>query len=185
MRRLGILVLLSLTLVACGADEAEEVSGTGYSYELPEGWEEASGEDFEAGGLSADTMVHGEAEEGFSTYVNVVRETSLAPDLGIDAYIRAGLRLLKRPDLLSGELRRIFEGIGAHDFSDTGKLKLDGEDARFTDYSSNQRGRALRIRSVSAIREGTAYNITFATLRTHFEDDLDALRDLVRSWEWR
>ena len=186
MRRLSALLLASLALVACNADEPQEVSGTGYGYELPEGWENASGEsEFEAGGFNSDSVVHAEPEEGFATNLNVIRETSLAPDLRVDAYSRAGLRLLRRPGLLSGELREIFEDIGAHDFSDTGTLRLDGEEARFTDYSSNQGGRALRIRSVSAIRRGTAYNISFAALRTHFEKDLDALRHVVRSWEWR
>jgi len=186
VRRLVVLLVAALVVAGCGEDETTRVNGTGYSYELPDGWEDVSDDaEFGAVGFNSDSVARGEPREGFATNVNVIRETSLAEGLDIDEYSRAGLRLLKHPNLLGGEAREIFESIGAKDFSETGKVELDGEDARFTDYSSDQGGRALRLRVVSAIRAGTAYNITFTALRTHFEEELDELRSVVGSWAWR
>ena len=186
MRRVLLLPILLLALAGCGEDEAEEISGTGYSYEVPGGWEDVSDDaEFEAAGFNSDSVVRGESSEGFASNINVVRETSLASDIDIDEYTEAGLRLLKEPELLTGEAREIFEGIDAKDFSDTTKVELDGADARSTDYSSEQGGRSLRLRVVSAIDDDTAYNITFTALRSHFEDDVEALDEIVDSWRWR
>jgi uncharacterized lipoprotein YehR (DUF1307 family) len=186
VRTLLVLLVAAVVIAGCGEDESPRVNGTGYSYELPDGWEDVSDDaEFGAVGFNTDSVARGEPEEGFATNVNVIRETSLAEELDIDEYSRAGLRLLKHPEALGGEAREVFERIGAKDFSATEKVELDGEDARFTDYSSDQGGRALRLRVVSAIRAGTAYNITFTALRTHFEEEVDALQDLVGSWAWR
>ena len=186
MRRLTILLVAALALAGCGEEEGDRATGSGYGYELPEGWEEVSGlAEFEAIGFNSDSVSRAEPEEGFATNVNVILETSLAASLDVDRYSRAGLRLLRHPERLSGEARTIFERIGATDFSETEEVVLDGEDARSTDYSSDQGGRALRLRVVSAIRDGTAYNITFSALRTHFAEDIEAMNEVVGSWEWR
>jgi hypothetical protein len=175
--------LAVLALGGCGTDDPERVSGDGYSYEVPGGWDDRSeaADEISAAGFQPDTIVADDPEEGFTASVNVVRETSLAGNVDVDAYVEQSRRNLSDPEALS---RLGLEGFEPELQGGIEEDELDGEDSRSFDYTADQEGREIAFRQLYAVREGTAYVVTYTALRDGFEDGADALDEIIDSWEW-
>ena len=192
MRRISIvaLALLALAGAGCGGeDEVELVRGDGYEYELPDGWKHRSNEqDLQKLGFAGyvpDTLVTADPEEGFADNVNVLVEHSLTPGISAREYAESAARTLRNPEVLPGEAGRVISDLDPRDFSGPKRLELDGADAYATDYTGDRAGRVMRFRNIVALREGTAYGITYTALRHRFEENADAANRVVDTWAWR
>lgn len=184
MRRAIPLVAAALALGACGGDDdADRVSGDGYSYELPGGWDDRSDAagDISAAGFQPDTIVADDPVEGFTPSVNVVRETSLADDVDVEDYVELSRRNLSDPEALD---QLGLEGFAPQLEDEVRETDLDGEEARSFDYTADQQGKEVAFRQVYALRDGTAYVVTYTALSDRFEGGADALEDVIDSWEW-
>jgi hypothetical protein len=189
MRRSSLVVLLVIALAGCGGEDAETVAGSGYEYEVPEGWKDSTHDerlsDIGIAGYNFDTIVTGQVEEAFATNVNVIVEGSIAPGVSAREYVDASVRTLRNPELLQGEARRLISRLHPRDLTASRRIELDGEEAYATDYTGNEGARVLRFRSVVAVRNGRAYAITYTALRHLFRAHADEVDQILDSWAWR
>jgi hypothetical protein len=191
----GLLAVICVALAGlaagCGEDEAERVDGEGYSYAVPVDWRDVSdqAEDepgLEVAGYQADTLVIGEREEGFSTNVNVIRESGIPPEITASQYAEVTVAGLRDPVAagLSQELVEVVRGLRPSKISEIRDAELGGEPAATWGYTSTQGMRVMRIRQVAAVMDGAAYSVTLTALPEKFEEGLDSFDEVVDSWEW-
>ncbi|MGH2954025.1 MAG: hypothetical protein ACRDK9_08400 [Solirubrobacterales bacterium] len=192
--------LLALALVAaavaagCGDDDepAGPVEGTGYTYELPEGWQDQSGLGDEASeqvdetlpapiGADVDSLSADETEDGFATNVNVIRTSSIAPGVTAEQIARQNARVLGSPGPAAQILPEGSEILGEVAI---GEVDLGGDVASSLEYSATFEGRSNRLRQLFAVRGGNAYTITFTALEDLFDDEVADLDQLIESWRW-
>jgi hypothetical protein len=149
------------------------VEGTGYSFVPPDGWRDAS-QFFEGSAIKVDTAyAESEAEGGFATNVNVIRETPQGLEADrFDAYVE---EFRKQASALATDA-----GLSAIE-----ELELDGEPARTWDYESRQRPQArLRQQQVVALHGDGLYTITWSARGDAFEESQADLDRLLDSWRW-
>ena len=183
------LVLVAFLAGACGdEDDTKLVRGTGYEYELPEGWTDESDEDTSelgVAGFEPDTIAAADPDEGFATNVNVILESSLSSDVTPRVYADASQQILRNPSVLRGEARRVVERLDPREFGARRRIELDGQEAYQLDYTGDQSGRVVRFRGVTTVREGTGYAVTYTALRTRFAESLDDFKRVLDTWRWR
>jgi hypothetical protein len=192
---------LALALVAaavaagCGDDEDEAagpVEGDGYTYELPDGWEDQSELGDEASaqvdeslpapvGADVDSFAVDETEDGFATNVNVIRTGSIAPGVTAARIARENARVLGAPE---GAAQVLPEGSEILSDVDVSELDLDGAPAASIEYSAAFEDRTNRLRQIFAVRDGTAYTTTFTALEDQFADELPEFEQVLQSWRW-
>jgi hypothetical protein len=184
-----LIALLALAGCGCGGKETETVSGGGYTYEVPEGWEDRSGDrDLQGLGLAGytfDTVVTDAPEEGFADNVNVIVERSIAPGVDSRRYAEASEAILRDPQQLQGEVGSAVTELNPRDLSGLTRVELDGQEAYATEYTGDQGGRVLRFRNVVAVRRGRAYGITYTALRHRFRENADEANQVIETWSWR
>jgi hypothetical protein len=180
-----------LALAGCGGDEQEPVEGTGYSYSVPDGWDDVSDEaerqaGLEVAGIRPDSLVAGEREDGFAPNVNVIRESGLPPGVSAPDYAEASIAGLRDPAGAGfpPELVETIERLQPRQISATRDAELGGEEAVAWDYTSSQNGRVMRIRQLAALMDGSAYTLTLTVPQERFEDEAGALDEVVESWQW-
>jgi hypothetical protein len=199
MRTLGgLMAAACLALLAaaggCGDDDdddRERVVGRGYTYALPDGWQDISEEApnvpaLEVAGIRPDTAVVGEPEDGFATNVNVIREGGLPPAISSARYAEISLAVLRDP-AASGfppEFVEAIERIQPRDISEPRDAELAGEPAAAWDYTSTQEGRVLRVHQVAAVVDDTGYTVTLTSLAEREEEGVDTFDELIDSWRW-
>jgi hypothetical protein len=183
-----LLALALLTAAGCGGDDP--VEGAGYSYSVPDGWDDVSNEaddEIDIVGLRPDSLVVGEREDGFAPDVNVIREGGLPARVTTAQYADVSLAGLRDPAGagLPPELVEIVERLDPRDFSEPRDSELDGEEAVVWDFSGKSRdGGETRVRQVTAVRDGSAYTLTLTVRPDRFDEETDALDEVVDSWEW-
>lgn len=188
---LAVLALAAVTLAGCnGDDENEEpVEGTGYTYAVPDGWEDVSDqaeEEIDVGGFRPDTLVIGESEDDFATNVNVIREDGLPNGVTAAQYADASLAGLRDP-VGAGfppEVAEAIEDGNLREISDPRDAELDGEEAFTWDYRGTQDGRDVRVQQVAAVMDGAGYTLTLTVLPDRFDEGDEALDEVVESWQW-
>jgi hypothetical protein len=189
-RRLA-LVLAALAIGGC--DSAEEdpdpVEGTGYSYSVPEGWDDVSDQaedQIEVARFRPDTLVVGEREDDFTTNVNVVREGGVPEGVTPAEYAEVSLAGLRDPAAagLPPELAETVEQLNPTGISEPRDTELDGQEALAWTYRSTQDGRRVRVRQVATVMDGAGYTVTLTALPAGFEDGAAALEEVVESWRW-
>jgi hypothetical protein len=188
---LALLALAAVTLAGCnGDDENEEpVEGTGYTYAVPDGWEDVSDqaeEEIDVGGFRPDTLVIGESEDDFATNVNVIREDGLPNAVTAAQYADASLAGLRDP-VGAGfppEVAQAIEDGNLREISDPRDAELDGEEAFTWDYRGTQDGRDVRVQQVAAVMDGAGYTLTLTVLPDRFDEGDEALDEVVESWQW-
>jgi hypothetical protein len=188
----GLLAAACLVLAgACGDDEEERVTGEGYSYAVPDGWEDVSDEaedepGLEIAGIGPDTLVIAEREDGFSTNVNVILEAGLPGAITASRYADITIAGLRDPAAAGfpPELVETIEGLRPRDISEPQDAALGDEQAFAWEYTSTQNGRDLRIRQVATVVDDTGYTVTLTVLPEHREDGLDALEQVTDSWRF-
>jgi hypothetical protein len=190
---LALALALAVAMAACGVDggSTDTVNGGGYSYAVPEDWDDRTEEsedvpELELAGYRPDTLVIGERREGFTTNVNVIREPGLPDDVTPGDYAEIALAALRDP-ASSGFPQEVIEAIEEQDVravSETGTTELAGERGASWQYDSTRDGRALRVRQVVAVRSNAAYTLTYTAAQESFEEDLPAFEEIVESWRW-
>jgi|Tabmets5t2r1_1033131.scaffolds.fasta_scaffold11005_2 hypothetical protein len=189
-RSLAPLVALAAIAVAGCGDGDDPVEGAGYTYSVPDGWRDVSDDADDAidiAGMRPDSLVAGDAEDGFAPDVNVIREGGLPPGVTTGQYAEVSLAGLQDPAAagLPPELVDIVGQLDPHDFSEPSDSELDGEDAVAWEFSGkSQDGGDTRVRQVTAVHDGSAYTLTLTVRPDRFDEETDALDEVVDSWEW-
>jgi hypothetical protein len=130
--------------------------GDGYSFSYPASWtpsEPATG--FVAVLISAPRPAR---QDGILPNINVVLEP-LRLELSTDEYYLASKQLL-------GGMFAGFELV------DEGRTRIDGQPARWVDYTWESQGTSLRQRQAYQVRGETGYVITFTASPSAFEEHL-------------
>jgi hypothetical protein len=183
--------IVALALSGC-SDEEERIDGSGYSYAVPDGWEDASDEasdiDLDLQSVLVDSVVIGERRDDFTTNVNVVREEGLPPGVTARQYAEASLANIRNP-AASGfppEAVEELEDIDSESLDSLPGTELGGSDAASWEYTDggSAGGAETQVRQVAAVRDGAAYIVTLTALPDAFEDGTAGLEDVVASWEW-
>jgi hypothetical protein len=191
-RRLAaVLALAALAAAGCGGDDEDEdpVEGNGYSYSVPDGWEDVSDraeEELEVGGFRPDSLVTGESEDDFATNVNVIREDGLSEGVTAAQYADVSLAGLRDPAGagLPPEVAETIEDLNPTQISEPRDAELDGEEAVAWDYRSTQDGRNVRVRQMAAVMDGAGYTVTLTVLPARFEEGNGAFDEVLESWSW-
>jgi hypothetical protein len=185
------LAAVALTLGGCsgGDEDGESVDGTGYTYSVPEAWEDVSDraeEELEVGGFRPDTLVVGESEDDFAMNVNVIREDGLPNGVTAAQYADVSLAGLRDPVHagLPTEVAQVIEDVNPRQISEPRDAELDGEEAVAWDYRGTQDGRDVRVQQVAAVMAGAGYTLTLTVLSDRFDEGSEALDEVVESWEW-
>ena len=188
----AFLAVAAVALTGCsgGDDGGDPVEGTGYTYSLPDGWEDLSDpadEEVEIGGFRPDTLVVGEREDDFATNVNVIREDGLPNGITAARYAEASLAGLRDPvgAGMPPDVAEAIEDGNLRQISEPRDAELDGEEAFAWDYRGSQDGRDVRVEQVAAVMEGAGYTLTLTVLPKHFDEGDEALDQVVESWEWK
>jgi hypothetical protein len=192
-RRLAaLLALAALAAAGCSDEDGDPVEGNGYSYSVPNGWNEFSeeaqedpGADFH--GSRPDTAVIGEQRQDFTSNVNVVvQEDSLPGNLTTQAFADANIAGLRTPAQagLPREVEESIERLDVRGISKPEEIELGGEKAVAWEYRTTNFGSDLRVRQVAAMMDGAGYTVTLTTVPGRFEEGLAALDEVVESWRW-
>jgi hypothetical protein len=188
--RSAALLTLAALAAGCGGEDEDPVEGTGYTYSVPDGWEDAS--DSEAAdeapkviGVRFDSLVNGEAEGGFAVNVNVLRER-VPGGITDSEYAELNIATLRDPSAAGypPELAERIEELDVRGLSRPREVELGGAGAMTWDYSTTQGGRDMRQRQMVVVRDGAGYTITLTALPSQFEDGTEALDEVVESWSW-
>jgi hypothetical protein len=191
-RRLAaLLALAALAPAGCGGEDegGDAVEGDGYSYSVPDGWEDASDrrQDVpELGRVELDTLVIGEREDDFTTNVNVVREGGVPEAVTAAEYAEVSLAGLRDPAAagLPPGLAKELESLDPARLSEARDLELGGEEAVAWDFEATQEGRRVRIRQLVAVTDGAGYTVSLTVLPGRFEEATGALDEVIESWRW-
>lgn len=196
MIRLAALALLALAFAAAGCGESEdERAGTAqFEITVPEDWRDVTeqarnveGSDVE-GATETDRQIIEQVkpvvavarppEDGFATNVNVIRRSSIAPDVSLEEFRRMSER----------EDEKIFQqepAIRPFDVTPDRKLTVAGEPAIAEDFSRRFAQRVLRLRQTMFLHEGSAYLVTYTAPRDAFDDGIAGHDEILRSWRWK
>jgi hypothetical protein len=175
-----------LALVAasggCGSDENEVVGGKGFEVSVPDDWDDATdrAEEVAFAGFAPEILFVGDREEGFQPSINVVRESSLAPDLSLSRYVEAAQEVLEQGTVGGEEIPGEDPEI-----EKPSRTTLAGEPALSFDQERSIEGKRLRLRQVIALRGRAAYSVTYTALEDRFDDDLGRFRSTLESWRWQ
>jgi len=185
-------LLLGVGLGACGGDDdrtTDVVSGTGYEYDLPEGWTDAT----ESG---ADVVSeHGLRAEQVDSLAAEEAPASPFGGAGITVVIPRG------PAVTLGRLTRtaVREVNGAIAASDPGiaavqgyerptpprPTELGGERAMEFSFGAPDTGLEHRVRRLIAVHEDTPYIIGFVAPKSSLRASNEQFEDIISSWTWR
>ena len=186
----ALLAVAALTPGGCGGEDEDPVEGTGYTYSVPDGWKDASDsqaaeEAPEVIGVRFDSLVNGEAEDGFAVNVNVLRER-VPGGITASEYAQLNIATLRDPSAAGypPELAERIEELDVRGLSRPREVELGGAGAMTWDYSTTQGGRDMRQRQMVVVRDGAGYTITLTALPSQFEDGAEALDEVVESWTW-
>jgi hypothetical protein len=188
----GLLAAACLALVGgCGDEEEDRVDGDGYSYAVPDDWRDVSGEaqdepGLEVAGIGPDSLVMGEREDGFTTNVNVIVEPGLPGGITLPEYADITIDGLRDPAAAGfpPELVQTIESLDPRGITAPRDAELGDEQALAWDFTSTQEGRDLRIRQLTALVDGTGYNVTLTVLPQQRDEGLDALGQVTDSWRF-
>jgi hypothetical protein len=152
---------------AAEAATGETVTGTGYSFSVPEGWGVPADQPKPAG---VDTLAGDlQSTAAFVSNVNVV--LSPAGELTTEQAESAGAQEL--------------EGIGATDLQVLDRAKIAGSEAAHLTAVVTASGVEYRIDQYYVSNAGQTYVITFSVETTMSEADRAAIADAVlASWQW-
>jgi hypothetical protein len=187
--RLVVLLVLAAAALAGCSDEPAEIDGSGYTFALPDGWEDGADEISnleDETGVLADSVAFGEREDDFTTNVNVIRQGGVPPGMTARQYARICIAQLRNPAAAGApqDLIAMLENAAPSDIDGPRPTELGGEDAATWQYDSKQGGGTTRVRQLAAVKDGAAYTVTVTALPQTFDDGAAALDEIVESWEW-
>ena len=185
------LAAVALALAGCSDEEEDRVDGSGYTYAVPGGWQDASDEasdiDLDLPRVLVDSAVIGDRQDDFTTNVNVVREGGLPGGVTARQYGEVSIANLREPAAAGfpPEVVEELEDINLESLEALPDTELGGREAvawEYTDGSSG--GTATQVRQVAAVSDGAAYTVTLTAVPDDFEDGTAALDEVVDTWEW-
>jgi hypothetical protein len=109
-----------------------------------------------------------EASEDFRTNINVFREP-VEPGQE-ERYLRFSLQGVKQV-----QDARVTQSPGP---------SIDGTPSDAFDYSIDREGLAVDVRTLTAFRDGYAYNITLTAPSADYPAAQDAFDEIISSWTW-
>jgi hypothetical protein len=185
------LAAVALALAGCSDDEEDRVDGSGYTYAVPDGWQDASDEasdiDLEVPRVLVDSAVVGDRQDDFTTNVNVVREGGVPAGVTARQYGEVSIANLRDP-VAAGFPPEVVQQLQDIDLATLEELpgtNLGGRDAVVWEYSEGGSAeRSTQVRQVAAVNDGAAYTLTLTAVPDAFEDAVPALDEVVESWEW-
>jgi hypothetical protein len=185
------LAAVALALAGCSDEEEDRVDGSGYTFAVPDGWQDASDEasdiDLDVPRVLVDSAVVGDREDDFTTNVNVVREGGLPPGVTARQYGQVSIANLRDPAAAGfpPEVVAELEDIDLGTLEELPGTTLGGRDAVVWEYSDGgSGGNSTQVRQVAAVNGTAAYTVTLTAVPGAFEDAVPALDEVVESWEW-
>jgi hypothetical protein len=161
------------TPTTTGSEPSAEgrVSGTGYSFSLPDGFEDQTGQTA-TGAIRVDRLLIGPTEERFRTNINVVRVPNPRP----------GTSAPDLADQFTSELR----SVGVRALRRLDDTTVDGEPALVNGYRPRAPGgRDVQGRQAGVVHNGNVYSITLTAARGEpFFDAVPAFEEVLSSWQW-
>ena len=162
----------AVLLVGCGDDKdsssSRSVSGTGYSLDRPQDWQNGTKQGRRQGVFNFD-LVLVKPRKPFNTNVNILR--AKAPGVDIDD-LRKGYR---------GEL----DSIGATGVTASKPIRLDGDAGITYQYlKKSPSGDQVRGRQVLVVHDGFVHSITLTAIEDQFATADDEFNSMLSSWRW-
>jgi len=147
--------------------EGETIDGEGYTYAIPEGWEDISEEPEAA---AADSFVRvSDASQGFGTNINVIVSPS-----GGATDIEAARESFKQG----------LETVADSPVEQVENISIDGETAIGHTATADQQGRTLVFTQYATLHEESLYIVTLTAPEDDAEDGRAALDTVLTSWAW-
>jgi hypothetical protein len=179
-RLVAIAVVVSVAVVGAigtvvalnvlGDDGSETVEGDGYSYEVPEGWHDATEWTASEAPETGDTGVMADqADDGFGTNVLVLKQDA-------DGATTAE------------EARELWPvPVGAEsDFETVEDITIDGERAAGMRWTlRNGEDRLVVQRGYFAVSGGTSFAVVLSTTPDSERESTETMHELIASWSWR
>jgi len=177
-RGLGALAALALAATGCGG--GEPVEGSGYAYDVPEGWEEASEERVSEIAPLADTIVFGEESDGFATNINVVATGQVPEGTDLLTEVELGITTVQEQPEIFG----LPEETEIEVTMEPAETTLAGETAFEDQYTTDTGSQMLLQRQVTSISpDGLAFTITATSIGDAADRDM-AMDEVLESWSW-
>ena len=178
----------------CGDGGGETVAGSGYEYELPDGWSDANESSEELAeiaeseipaqdlGVEFDSLAADQPTNGFSTNLNVTVEGSLASEVDSRRYAELNGRIFRDPRLRARFLPPSFELLRGP--TPAQEVQVGDETGFAFDIESEVGARRLGQRFVGVVHDGTGYAITFTALADDLDSEAAELEAILDSWRW-
>lgn len=144
----------------------DRISGEGYSYAIPDGWEEATDEVKKSQPLVDTAVMNPEAQDNFRDNVNIVTATN--SELAPDAVERSLVRELEGNDK--------FEDVTAQD-----RVQIDGVEA--AQVWSKMKGMDFNTVQFATFRDGRSYVVTYSSSAPHAEAS-ERAQEFLQGWSW-
>ncbi|MBD8607042.1 hypothetical protein IFT73_09265 [Aeromicrobium sp. CFBP 8757] len=142
------------------------ISGTGFSFNAPEGWTDAKDVLPSALAVAANRS----DADGFSDNINVIEDKTI---VDVDR------------DDLEAAVKRVLEGVNAQDVTIKDPVDVAGEEAVTVAAVLEQNGTKYRTEQFAVSHDGKGYVVTFSFSDTVSEDDREDLTDSVlETWKW-
>jgi hypothetical protein len=184
------LAAAALLLAGC-SDEEDRVDGRGYTYAVPDGWEDAGDRaeelDLDLRRVAVDSLIVGRRKGDFTSNVNVVREAGLPDGITARRYADETIARIRDPAAaaLPREVMEAFEGVDPATIEALPGTELGGAEAAAWEYRQRgSLGREAQVRQLAAVRDRAAYVVTLTAVPGAFEDGAAALAEVTESWEW-
>jgi hypothetical protein len=142
-----------------------QVSGSTYTFAIPQGYQEEQAEGFQESVVKP-TSGRGRPIFGVSSQA--------AP-----AQVQGNLEELRR--VVRAELETV---PTARDIQQQPDLQLDGETAVVFEYVQSPQDIEVRTRQFAVVRNGQIYNAAFAAPSELFSGETGAFDQIVQSWRW-
>ena len=149
------------------ATDGDRIEGQGYSYGLPEGWEDGT-ERFQAMSPLLDTgALDSDASAGFADNVNVIRNDTY-PEMTLE----------EAEQQFAEEARTVSEQVRVREQSEIG-----GETAIHISGRTAMGNEKVRTEQYSLYQDGAWYVVTFSFAQQTSDAEAD-MGTVLGSWEW-
>ena len=149
--------------------DGDRIAGQGYSYAVPEGWEDGT-ERFQAISPLLDTgAVDTDVSQGFADNVNVIRNDSF-PEMGLD----------EAEQQFVAEAETVSEDVQVRE-----RAEIDGETVLHISGRTDAGKSKVRTEQYSLFREDAWYIVTFSFAEKSPDTTVDAdVTTVLGSWQW-
>lgn len=196
MRRpVSILVLCLAAALSggCGGGEAQTVAGDGYTFELPAGWEDITGDEEKTtkllGELSATiagdydaAVVSDQVSAGLRTNFSVRVYDDVPAGYDSKRLVEQNVAVFENPDQVDGLLGDLFEID--YPGREPQRIELGGQAAYEIRYGLTSPRAEMEVLQVYAVHEGSAYVATLRAGPEVFDPDAPDVRRILETWTW-